>query len=115
MLFEIIQLGINKIKDHSYEGLISYMKSYEHGKATFMFIFVYYSVVEILAFRVQRQSYEKITELIYYYLHTGFIIYYIASFVFIFIIIFVYIYKFNKNYHELHEMKKVFKICNKRE
>ena len=115
MLFEIIQLGINKIKDHSYEGLISYMKSYEHGKATFIFIFVYYSIVEILAFRVQRQSYEKITELIYYYLHTGFIIYYIASFVFIFIIIFVYIYKFNKNYHELHEMKKVFKICNKRE
>ena len=115
MLFEIIQLGINQIKDHSYEGLMAHFKSYAYGKSTFTFIFVYFHTFEILAYRVQRQSYEKITELIYYYLHTGFIIYYIASFVFILIIIFVYVYKFNRNYHELHEMKKVFKICNKRE
>ena len=71
MLFEMIQLGINQIKDHSYEGLMAHFKGYAYGKATFTFIFVYFHTIEILAFRVQRQSYEKITELIYYYLHTG--------------------------------------------
>ena len=115
LLFEMIQLGMNQVTDYSYEGLISYVKSEQYTNATVAFLFFYLYTFEILAFRVQRQSFENLMELIDSYLLTGFIIHYTASFIFIMIIIFVYIFKFNRNYHELHDMKKVFKICNKRE
>ena len=115
MLFEMIQIGINQINDHSYEGIMSIVKSEHYINATIEFFFVYYNTFEILTFRVQRQSYEKLSQLIDKYLHTGFIIYYIASIVFIAIIGFLYVYTFNRKYHKLYEMKKVFKICNKRE
>ena len=115
MLFEMIQNGINRINDHSYEGLMSIVKSEQYINATIEFLFVYYYTFEILTFRVQRQSYQKLMELIDQYLHIGFIIYYIASIIFIIIIVFLYIYKFNRKYHKLYEMKKVFKVCNKRE
>ena len=115
MLFEMIQLNMNQITDHSYRGLISHIRTGEYGKTMFIILLVYYYTFELLGNRIQKQSYEKISDLIDLYLHTGFLIYYIASFVFILIIIFVYISKFNRNYLHLHEMKKVFKICNKRE
>ena len=115
MLFEMIQIGINQINDHSYEGIMSIVKSEHYINATIEFFFVYYYTFEILTFRVQRQSYEKLSLLIDKYLHTGFIIYYIASIVFFAIIGFLYVYKFKRKYHKLYEMKKVFKICNKRE
>ena len=115
MLFEITQVGINEINDHSYSGLISHIRGSNFAKRTIIFLFLYYYICEILSYRVQRQSFIKISELIDSYLLIGFVIYYIASFIFILIIILVYIYKFRKNYYKLHEMKKVFKICNKRE
>ena len=115
MLFEITQIGMNEINDHSYSGLISHIIGNNFPKRTMIFLFMYYHIFEILSFRVQRESYIKISELIDTYLLIGFIIYYIASFIFILIIVLVYIYRFNKNYYKLNEMKKVFKICNKRE
>ena len=115
MLFEITQVGINEINDHSYSGLISHIRGSNFAKRTIIFLFLYYYICEILSYRVQRQSFIKISELIDSYLLIGFVIYYIASFIFILIIILVYIYKFKKNYYKLHEMKKVFKICNKQE
>ena len=115
MLFERIQIGVNKISDHSYEGLISIVKSEHYINTTILFLFVYYYTFEILTYRVQRQSFEKLSELIDYYLHTGFIVYYIATIAFIFVIVFLYILRFNQKYHRFYEMKKVFKICNKRE
>ena len=57
----------------------------------------------------------KISETFEKYLHLGFIIYYIISIISLLIIFFVYVYKFNRNYRRIHEMKKVFKVCNKRE
>ena len=115
MLFEMAQIGINQIDDHSYAGLIAHKKSEHFTNTTMTFLFVYYYTFEILSYRVQRQSFEKISELIKSYLHIGFVVYYIASFIFILIIIIVYITRFNRSYKQLHEMKKVFKICNKRE
>ena len=115
MLFEFTQIGINMIQDRSYEGLIAYIKSNYYAKKMISIIFGYCYIFEILGMRVQRQSYIKISELIESYLHVGFVIYYIASFIFILIIIFFYIYKFNRNYNNIHEMKKVYKICNKSE
>ena len=115
MLFEMTQIGINKIHDRSYEGLIAYIKSNYYVKKMIAIIFGYLYIFEILGSRVQRQSYLKISELIESYLHVGFVIYYIASFIFILIIIFFYIYKFNRNNNNLHEMKKVYKICNNSE
>ena len=115
MLFEITLTGINEISDHSYMGLIQHLRGIKYSKRLTVFLFLFFSIFEILSYRVQRQSYIKIFELIDSYLLTGFVIYYIASFIFILIIILVYIYKFKKNYYKLHEMKKVFKICNKQE
>jgi hypothetical protein len=115
MLFEITLTGINEISDHSYMGLIQHLRGIKYSKRLTVFLFLYFNIFEILAYRVQRGSYIKIFELIDSYLLTGFVIYYIASFIFILIIILVYIYKFKKNYYKLYEMKKVFKICNKQE
>ena len=115
MLIEMIQIGINQIHDHSYEGLILIKKSEHFIKTTKVFLYVYYFAFEILSYRVQRQSYEKIFQLIDSYLLGGFLIYYFVSFIFILVIILVYIFRFNKNYRQLHEIKKVFKICNKQE
>ena len=115
MLFEITLTGINEINDHSYMGLMQHLRSINYSKRLISFIFLYFNIFEILSYRVQRETYIKVFELIDSYLLTGFVIYYIASFIFILIIILVYIYKFKKNYYKLHEMKKVFKICNKQE
>ena len=115
ILFEMIQVGINQIDDHSYQGLISHKKSEHYTKSLTTFLFVYYYTFEIIGTRVQRQSYLKISEIIERYLIICFTIYYIATVVFIVLIIFLYIYQFNKNYYKLHDMKKVFKICNKRD
>ena len=115
MLFEINQLGMNEINDHTYAGLIKHIRSINFSKRIIVFLFLYFYIFEILAYKVQEKSYIKISELIDSYLLTGFIIYYIISFIFILIIILVYIYKLKKNYYRVHEMKKVFKICNKQE
>ena len=115
LLFEMIQIGINQISNHTYEGLIEIKNSEHFTKTTSIFLFVYYYTFEILGLQISRQSYQKLSELIDSYLHIGFAVYYISSFVFILIIISVYIYKFNLNYQHLHQMKKVFKVCEKRE
>ena len=115
ILFDMIQVGINKIGDHTYKGLISHKKSEHYTKTLTTFLFVYYFTFEIIGTSVQRQSYLKISEVIESYLTFGFTVYYVSTVVFITLIIFLYIYKFNKNYYVLHDMKKVFKICNKRD
>ena len=115
LLFEMLQIGMNQINNHTYEGLIHIKKTEHFVKTTSIFLFIYYYTFEILGLQIQRQSYQKLSQLIDSYLHIGFIIYYFSSLVFIFVIISIYIFKFNKNYNYLHEMKKVFKICNKSE
>jgi uncharacterized membrane protein SpoIIM required for sporulation len=115
MLFEMVQIGMNQIAEHSYESLIAYKKTSHFMKTITVFLFVYYYTFEILGANVQRHSYVKISEIFENYLQLGFIIYYVISIISLFIIFLVYIYKFNAKYRHIHEMKKVFKICNKRE
>jgi hypothetical protein len=115
MLFEMIQIGMNQIADHSYESLMAYKKSNHFMKTLTVFLFVYYHTFEILGMKVQRQSFIKISEIFGKNLHLGFIVYYIISIISLFIIFFVYVYKLNKNYRRIHEMKKVFKVCNKKD
>ena len=115
MLFEMVQIGMNQIAEHSYESLIAYKKTSHFMKTITVFLFAYYYTFEILGSNVQRYSYVKISEIFENYLQLGFIIYYVISIISLFIIFLVYIYKFNAKYRHIHEMKKVFKICNKRE
>jgi len=115
MLFEMAQIGMNLINQHDYESLIAHKKTVPYMKTITVFLFVYYYTFEIIGINIQRQSYMKISEIFEKYLHLGFIIYYIISIISLLIIFFVYVYKFNRNYRRIHEMKKVFKVCNKRE
>ena len=115
MLFEMVQIGMNEIANHSYDSLIAYKNSNHFVHTTTVYLFVYYYTFEILGLKIQRQAYLRISEIFEKYLHLGFIIYYIISIIYLFIILFLYVYKFNKNYRRIHEMKKVFKICNKKE
>ena len=115
LFLESMQIGINQMNDTTYEGLIRIREGEYFPKITGIFLFVFVYTLEILGMKIQRQSNEKICEIIENYIHISFVIYYITSFIFIIIIVVEYIYRFNYKYYKLHEMKKVFKICNKSE
>ena len=114
-LFEKFQNGINKINNRSYDGLINSMHNEEYDKIIVCFVAVYKYLFEILGEQIQRKSYQKITSFGSNYTNLTFAIYYISTFTFILLIIFEYIWNINSNYNKLHELKKVFKICNKKE
>ena len=115
MLFEMIQLGINQINDHTYEGLIMHKNSFHFLKTTMVFLIMYYYTFEILGIQIQRQTYQKLSFLFESYIHMGFAFYYVISFAFLLIIILVYVHKLNRIYLQIHELKNVFKICNSQE
>ncbi len=48
-------------------------------------------------------------------MNIAFSIYYIYSFVLILAILFGYVMNINSNYNKIHELKKVLKICNKKD
>ena len=50
-----------------------------------------------------------------YYVNIEFLIYYISSFILILMIIFGYIWNINSNNNKINELKKVFKVCNKKD
>ena len=115
VLFENILIGVNKINVRSYKGLINYLKDEYFPKITVTFLTVYYYAFVILGFQLQRKSYQKILSLMGKFVNISFIIYYASSSAFILIVIFGYIWKINTNYNKVHELKKVFKVCNKKE
>ena len=115
LLFENILIGVNKINVRSYKGLINYLKDEYFPKITVTFLTVYYYAFEILGLQLQRKSYQKILSLLGNFVNISFIIYYATSSTFILIVIFGYIWKINTNYNKIHELKKVFKVCNKKE
>ena len=115
ILFEYIQIGINEIKDRSYKGLIDIRHNGHFPKIIIYSLTVYNFAFEILGGELQKKSYQKINSMRMNYISISFTIYYITSFVFILIIIFGYILKINTNYNRIHELKKVFKVCNKKE
>ena len=115
ILLEYIQIGINEINDHTYNGLISIIHKAYFPKIIIFFLTVYNYAFEILGGQLQRKSYIKITSTISNYINISFIIYYISSFAFILIIIFGYVININNHYNRIQEVKKVFKICNKKD
>ena len=115
VLFENAIIGINKVNDHSYQGLISNIYNEFLPKITMMYISIYSPLFEILARHSQRTPNQKINTLIGYYIKICFSIFYASSFSFLLIIIFGYILNINNNYNKVHEIKKVFKVCNKKE
>ena len=78
-----------------------------------MTFFVY--AIEIVGDQMQKKSNQRINLLKIKYVNISFIIYYFTSFSFILIIIFVYIWNINIQYNKIHVLKKVFKVCNKKE
>ena len=115
ILFEYLQMGINEINDHTYNGLFNIKQKEVFSRIILYYFSIYRYALEILGLELQRKSYQKITSLIDYYMNISFSIYYIYTLVLILIILFEYIKNINSNYNKIHELKKVFKICNKKE
>ena len=115
ILFEYLQIGINEINDHSYDGLIKAKNSLTFAKINTFYLTVYNYALEILGSLVQRKSYQKINSLKVQYTNLIFSLYYVISFILILIIIFVFIWNINLNISKFYVLKKVFKVCNKKD
>jgi hypothetical protein len=115
IFIEYIQIGYNEINDRSYDGLINIMHKNNYPKIIVFFMTVYNYALEILGSQLQRKTNQKINSIMVIYSKISFILFYISSFIFIVIIVLGYIWKLNTNYNKIHELKKVFKICNKKE
>jgi hypothetical protein len=115
ILIEYIQIGLNEINDHSYEGLTAIMHKNNYSKIIVFFMTVYNYALEILGLQLQRKSYQKINSIMIIYIEISFILFYVSSSFFLLIILVGYIWKLNVTYNKIHELKKVFKICNKKE
>ena len=115
ILFEYIQIGINEINDRSYNGLINIIHKENFPKITIIFIAFFVYVIEIVGDQMQKRSNQGINTLKIKYVNISFIIYYFTSFSFILIIIFIFIWKINIQYKKIRALKKVFKVCNKKE
>jgi len=113
ILFEYIQIGINEINDRSYKGLINIMHGNHYPKTIVFSLTVYNYALEILGLQLQRKSYQKISSIKVNYVNISYMIFYISSIIIILIIIFGYIWNLNNNYNKMHELKKIFKICNR--
>ena len=98
VLFENVIIGINKVSDHSYQGLISNIYNEFLAKITLMYSAVYNFLFEILANQSQKIPNQKINSLIGYYIKVCFSIFYASSFSFLLIIIFGYIWNINNYY-----------------
>ena len=70
MLFEMIQIGMNEIANHSYDSLIAYKNSNHFVHTTTVYLFVYYYTLQILGLKIQRQAYLRISEIFEKYLET---------------------------------------------
>ena len=114
LLYEQIQIGINEINNHSYEGLIKVRNSLYFQKIIVYYLTIYNFALEVLGKDLQRKSYEKIISLKGRYINIGYSLYYIFSFIIILIIIIGYIRNINSNINKIYELKKVFKVCNKK-
>ena len=115
ILFTNIQSGINEIKGRSYDELIKVAHNGNLPKLIIYFLTVYHYAFQIMGSQLQRKSSERLNSLMSSYIKLSFSLYYISSIVFILVIIFEYILKINSNYNKIQEIKKVFKVCNKKE
>ena len=115
IFIEYIQIGLNEINDHSYDGLISVMHNYNYSKIIVFFMTVYCYALEILGIQLQRKTNQKLNSIMITYFNISFILFYVSSSLFLLIIVIGYIWKLNATYNKIHELKKVFKICNKKE
>ena len=115
IFFEMIQIGMNEINDRSYTSLISIMHTNNFPIIIAYFLTVYNYAIQILDLRVQKQSYVRLHDIMKENIFIGYVFNFITSTCLILIIFFEYIWNINKDYKKIHELKKVFKICNKKE
>ena len=98
-----------------YRNLIEIMRKGHFPKIVAYDLFIYNYIFETLGSQVQRQSYDQIKLILNQNIKIGYMISYIISIIFMLIVIFGYIMNISKNYNKIHELKKVFKVCNKKE
>ena len=115
ILFNYIQGGINEINDRSYNGLMKIMINGRFPKIISYDLFIYNYIFEILGAELQRKSYEQIRVIMVQNIYKNYIISYFISTIVILIVNFGYIMHINNNYNKIHEIKRVFKVCNKKE
>jgi len=115
ILIEYIQIGLNEINDHSYDGLITIMHKNNYSKVIVFFMTVYNYALEILGLQLQRKSSQKINSIMINYVKISFLLFYVSTSFFILSILLGYIWAINATYSKIYELKKVFKICNKKE
>ena len=115
ILLEFIQAGIKSVDNHTYERLIEIKNSDNFIKAIIYYITVYNYALEILGSQIQRKSSQQLGVLKMNYINIGFSLNIILSCIFILIIIIEYIWKINSEISKIYELKKVFKVCNKKD
>ena len=115
ILLTNLQSAINEINERSYDKLIDILHNGFFPKITVYFLTVYHYFFQIMGYDLQRTSSQKINALMMNYIKISFSLYYLSSIAFILVIIFEYILKINTNYNKIQEIKKVFKVCNKKE
>ena len=115
ILLEFIQNGIKSINDRSYERLIEIKNSNKFIKVIIYYITVYNYALEILGIQIQRKTSQQLFALKMNYINIGFSLNFALSCIFILIIIIEYICKINSEISKIYELKKVFKVCNKKD
>ena len=115
ILLEFIQNGIKSINNRSYEGLIKIKNSDHFIKVIIYYITVYNYALEILGAQIQRKTFQQLGAVKTNYINIEFSLNFILSCIFILIIIIEYIWKIKSDISKIYELKKVFKVCNKKD
>ena len=115
ILLEFIQAGIKSIDNHTYERLIEIKNSDNFIKAIIYYITVYNYALELLGSQIQRSSLQQLGVLKMKCINIGFSLNIVVICIFILIIIIEYIWKIKSDISKIYELKKVFKVCNKKD
>ena len=115
ILLEFIQTGIKSINNRTYSGLIDIKNSDNFIKVIIYYITVYNYALEILGSQIQRKSNIQLGVLKLNCINIGFSLNIVVICIFILIIIVKYIWKINSDISKIYELKKVFKVCNKKD
>ena len=91
------------------------MHKNNYSKVIVFFMTVYNYALEILGLQLQRKSSQKINSIMINYVKISFLLFYVSTSFFILSILLGYIWAINATYSKIYELKKVFKICNKKE
>ena len=115
LLLEYIQIGINEVNDHSYDGLIKGFKEFYLGKITAFYSLLYDFIFNFVDQKIQKPSIIRTISILGTNTNTTFILFLVFSIVLLLVIYLFYIKDVDKNYHMMHDLRKVWKVCNKKE